>query len=188
MQVLKEEIRIQILQAAEKMFCEKGFLETTTRSIAKEAKISVSNLYLYYENKEMLFNAVAEPIFQQFIFEFHKIMDHDDRHGDLKQNMSFVIGQMIAASRGKFLLIFDKSKGTKYEGFRNQVISFVQEHISNQMNDNITDKFLMSGIFARNLIQGIVTIVNAHKDEKELEQNLKDLTEFHAEGIKQFIR
>ncbi|MDD4844591.1 MAG: TetR/AcrR family transcriptional regulator [Anaerotignum sp.] len=188
MQILKEEVRLQILQAAENLFCEKGFLETTTRSIAKEAGISVSNLYLYYENKEMLFYAVADPIFYEFVTGFQKLMEHEDQQDELNKNISFVIGKMIAASKGRFLLIFEKSKGSKYEGFQGEIISRVQKHIMAQMNVRIIDKPLLSEIFARNLIEGIVAVVKAHRNEAHLQENLQHLTDFYAEGIRQFLK
>ena len=188
MRVLNDEIRTRILQVAEKLFCEKGYLETTTRSIAKEVGISVSNLYLYYENKEMIFNAVAEPIFQQFITELSKNMNHEDSQNELNENISFVIGKMVAARQGQFLLIFEKSKGTKYDGFQDKMIELVQNHIISQLNDKITDKALLSSVLDRNLIEGIVTIVKKKREEEHLEQNLKHLTDFYVEGIKQFIK
>lgn len=188
MQVLKDEVRMQILQSAEKLFCENGFLETTMRRIAKEVGISVSNLYLYYENKEMLFTAVADPIFHQNIMGFAEFMEHEDKLDELNQNISFMIGKMIASNKERFLLIFEKSKGTKYEGFQNEMITQIQMHILKQMNDKVSDKDLLSNVFAKNLVDGIISIVKAHEDEEHLEQDLQHLTDFYSEGIKQFLK
>ena len=188
MQVLKDEVRIQILQSAEKLFCENGFLETTMRSISKEVGISVSNLYLYYENKEMLFNAVADPIFNQNISDFAEFIEHEDDLDKLNHNINFIIGKIILSSRERFLLIFEKSKGTKYEGFHDEMIAQIQKHIVKQMNDKVSDKNLLSNIFAKNLVDGIISIVKAHKDEEHFEQNLQHLTDFYSEGIKQFLK
>ncbi|GAU75992.1 TetR/AcrR family transcriptional regulator [Fusibacter sp. 3D3] len=187
MQILKDEIRILILQAAEKLFCENGFLKTTTRGIAKEAGISVSNLYLYYENKEMLFNAVSEPIFQQLISGLVDFLNHQDKTEALNQNITFGLGKMIVANRDQFLLLFEKSKGTKYESFQDEMITQLQSHIRAQMNEKVKDKDLISSVFAMNLIKGIVHIAKAHRDETHLIQNLQHLTDFHTEGIRQFL-
>ncbi|RMD03073.1 TetR/AcrR family transcriptional regulator [Clostridium autoethanogenum] len=67
MQVLKEKIRDKILKADENIFYEKGFKDTTTRSIAKAVGISVSNLYLYYENREVIFTGVVDEFYEYFI-------------------------------------------------------------------------------------------------------------------------
>ena len=44
--------RIQILDAAARLFAEKGFHRTTTKDIAEAADVSEGTLYNYFENKE----------------------------------------------------------------------------------------------------------------------------------------
>lgn len=47
----KEELKSLILQAAKKLFVEKGIEKTTIRSIAKEIEYSVGTVYVYYKDK-----------------------------------------------------------------------------------------------------------------------------------------
>ncbi len=55
----------QILSAAEKVFAENGYQETTISAIAKEAKISDATIYEYFSNKEeLLFSIPADRIQQ----------------------------------------------------------------------------------------------------------------------------
>jgi AcrR family transcriptional regulator len=49
-----------ILDAAEKVFLEKGYLKVTTAEIAKEAGINHSLLHYYFRTKENLFNLVFQ--------------------------------------------------------------------------------------------------------------------------------
>jgi len=49
---LVERRRVQIVDAAVKLFIEKGFHKTTTRQIAKAAAMSIGNLYEYVATKE----------------------------------------------------------------------------------------------------------------------------------------
>ena len=44
--------RTLILEAAARLFAEKGFHRTTTRDIAEAADVSEGTLYNYFENKE----------------------------------------------------------------------------------------------------------------------------------------
>lgn len=46
MQTLKTDTRKRILNVSKRLFLKKGFRETTTREIAREAGINLSNLYL----------------------------------------------------------------------------------------------------------------------------------------------
>lgn len=188
MQVLKDEVRKQILEVAEEMFYEKGYQETTTRSIAVKVGISVSNLYLYYENKEALFYAVTDSFYQSFISEFETFLNHEDNIEDMNQNISQIIKKIIIKDQRKFILIAEKSKGTKYESFCIRLIEEVKKHIIEQLNIQVGDKELLSFVFAKNFIEGIIIIAKEYRNVEHLDQNLKCLTDYHIEGIKQFIK
>lgn len=54
----KEQRREQILDAAEKIFFQKGLAQTTMDEIAEKAELSKGTLYLYYKSKEDLFLGV----------------------------------------------------------------------------------------------------------------------------------
>lgn len=58
MQVLKDGIRTEIVRSAEHLFAEKGFFSTSVEMVAKNAGISKGNVYIYFNNKQELFNDV----------------------------------------------------------------------------------------------------------------------------------
>ncbi|MDE7172632.1 MAG: TetR/AcrR family transcriptional regulator, partial [Oscillospiraceae bacterium] len=60
MQVLKEEIRNDILFSAKMLFGEYGYSSTSMDKIAKKAGVSKSNLYNYFEKKEDIFEALTK--------------------------------------------------------------------------------------------------------------------------------
>ena len=51
----KEQRRLQIMDAAEKVFAAKGFSGATIENIAEEAELSPATLYLYFRNKDELY-------------------------------------------------------------------------------------------------------------------------------------
>jgi len=57
----------KIMQAAKKLFTQKGFAATRTRDIAEEAGINLALLNYYFRSKEKLFNIVMMDNFRQFI-------------------------------------------------------------------------------------------------------------------------
>ena len=59
-QVLKEESREMILDAAKDEFMENGFKESSMRRIAQKSKMTVGNLYRYFKNKEDIYSAVID--------------------------------------------------------------------------------------------------------------------------------
>ena len=53
----KEATRRNILDVAEKLFAEKGFADTTTRDIAREANVAVGTVFLHFPDKSSLLAA-----------------------------------------------------------------------------------------------------------------------------------
>ena len=54
----------QILAAAEELFIEVGYEQTTTRAIAAQAKVAVGTLYQFFPDKEAILKALATRYFQ----------------------------------------------------------------------------------------------------------------------------
>ncbi|MEX2284065.1 MAG: helix-turn-helix domain-containing protein [Gemmatimonadota bacterium] len=50
----------RILEAAERLFSERGFAQTTMQDIVADAGTSIGNLYFYFENKDQLLQALVE--------------------------------------------------------------------------------------------------------------------------------
>lgn len=60
-QVLKDEIRNKILDAANSEIIQHGVEGLQMRKIAEGAQMTVGNLYRYYADKETLMNAIIDP-------------------------------------------------------------------------------------------------------------------------------
>ena len=67
----KEERRMQIISAAEKLFFEKGYDQVSMDQIAREAELSKGTIFFYYKNKEALFFTIVLQGFRLF----HQIVD-----------------------------------------------------------------------------------------------------------------
>jgi AcrR family transcriptional regulator len=63
----------EILSAAVKLFAEKGYEYTTLDEIAEAAEFGKGTLYNYFQNKEDLYLAILEDIFESFLFNLKKI-------------------------------------------------------------------------------------------------------------------
>ena len=81
-QVLKENVKGKIYQAAIEEFYKKGFLKAKMQDIAKKAGISVGLTYSYYNNKEDLFAAIVEPIYKEIIQPMANEEGRDSETGD----------------------------------------------------------------------------------------------------------
>lgn len=56
----------KILEAAYRLFCEKGYYKTSTPEIALEAQVSIGCLYSYFTDKQMIFLALYDRFEENF--------------------------------------------------------------------------------------------------------------------------
>lgn len=63
-QIKKMEIRDAIVESAFTLFKHKGYTATTMSSIAREAGVTVSNLYVYFDSKFLILYAIYTPWFE----------------------------------------------------------------------------------------------------------------------------
>jgi AcrR family transcriptional regulator len=65
-----EEVKARIIEAATEQFSERGYAQTTMRSVAAAAEISLSVLYRHFPSKEELFSAALLAPFLSTFDEF----------------------------------------------------------------------------------------------------------------------
>ena len=77
--------REQILKAAERLFTEKGYDQTTIADISKEAGYSRRTIYAYYESKEDMLHHIIEPGLQALKEDIkNAVKGNDDFLGQYK--------------------------------------------------------------------------------------------------------
>ncbi len=74
----KAQHRFEILEAAEKVFAEKGFRGATTEDIAQQAEFSVGTLYNFFGSKEELYTAVLIERVEQVLQLVTEIFSRTD--------------------------------------------------------------------------------------------------------------
>lgn len=74
----KTQHKAAILDAAEKLFLQKGFENTSIDDVAKSAKLTKRTLYQYFLSKEDLFYAVALKGGRQLTYVYERAFDQAD--------------------------------------------------------------------------------------------------------------
>jgi TetR/AcrR family fatty acid metabolism transcriptional regulator len=74
------EKQTDILNAAVKLFSERGFEPTTVDEIAAQAGVGKGTIYLYFENKEQIFRAVIEQGLRSIDKLFTAIIDSKESY------------------------------------------------------------------------------------------------------------
>jgi len=190
-QVLKENVKEKIYQAAIEEFYKKGFLKAKMQDIAKRAGVSVGLTYSYYNNKEDLFAAIAGPIYKEIIQSMENEGEGDSKIGDpsnLFEQESIFILQLLRQKREIFLILIDRSKGTRFEKAKEQIINVMKEHIKRQLSPKVNSQsFKIDEVFyhilANNFIEGLLEIIRHYQGNKWAENMLKLLTHQFFYGV-----
>lgn len=78
--------RQKIVDASQKLFGEKGYLNTTIEDIATECNIGKGSLYHYFKGKDAIFSYIERGRFQ----EIHAFVENMEYHNILDKISSFI--------------------------------------------------------------------------------------------------
>ena len=87
----------KIIQAAVKVFAEKGFYNSRVSEIAKEANVADGTIYLYFKNKDDILISLFEEEFGQIVENMRKELDREK--DVLKKIKRFAITHLSIVSK-----------------------------------------------------------------------------------------
>lgn len=151
---MKVSKRREIFQAAEKIFAEKGFQNTTIDEIAKKANIGKGTVYIYFNNKLELFlsliNEGIEDIFSATQKALTEKRDFFERLENLitaqfafyQENEDFF--KIFSSERSRFFaevkIEFKKEIIKKYQSHIDLIGKFIQEGIDKNILKDMDSK------------------------------------------------
>lgn len=119
-----------LLESARKIFLEYGYQAAPLRKIASEAGYTHGALYGYFSSKEELFYALTDPVAERLMEILDKIQNEMQAlpkekrlydMGDIYYKNIPKIVDVLISDRDAVKLIIDCAKGTKYEGFLDNI-------------------------------------------------------------------
>lgn len=187
MQTLKKEIQESIVDIAARLFYNQGFEETSMRQIANEMQMSVSNLYKYFKNKEDLFNEIVKGYYIKYMAGFSKFISEEQYHEDNfnSESNSFLVHAIFESIKTdpiKFVLLMDKSKGTKYVGFKYEVLLLLEKHIMKGIQQHNKQEYIIK-ILVSNFFHGVVEIARNYQSDEWALKNIDLLVKYHMNGM-----
>ena len=181
-QVLKDEIRENILKAALQEFYEKGYKSAAMREIASKAKIPTGLIYSYYKNKENLFNAVLYPV----LYDWELVLTAmDNGHSEEIYGLSKAETECLLnlfEHRRECIILFDKSEGAQYEQEKDRFIEAIEEHLNKHKKDTEMDGIFIH-IIANNFVDGLMQVMYHYKGKEWAIMILHKLSEMYLSGI-----
>ncbi|MFC1541850.1 TetR/AcrR family transcriptional regulator [Candidatus Latescibacterota bacterium] len=97
--------RREIMDAAIKVFAEKGYHEATLEEISQEAEFSKGALYLYFSNKEDIMTSILDEVFEGLSIFLNNIIAGEKRFRDELTEIFKGIGEEIFKHEDVFFVI-----------------------------------------------------------------------------------
>jgi len=125
MQILKDNIKKKILEAAKKEFLAKGFSDASMRTIAANAGVGVSTIYTYYQNKDELMTEVCMPFVNAantITVEHHNADTNIDDMLDINKQSetAHMLISLVKKYKDLIRLILFRSDGSSMNNFRDE--------------------------------------------------------------------
>lgn len=117
-----------ILFAARDEFMAKGFLDASLRTIAREAGVTVSNIYRHYKHKNNLFEAVLKPLLdelEQILIEHNSEQQMElyyDEQSEYYQVNKDKFIDLISNYRAELKLLLTQSAGSSFENYAEKLL------------------------------------------------------------------
>lgn len=143
MQVLKEEIRRRILQAAREEFTARGFMQVSIRDIAGKAEVSKSNLARYFRSKDDLFEKVVEPTLQAARQGFGRLEEANAGKSvqgytmNAQEQVMGAFAAFISSHKEDLRLLLYASEGSSLAGFREEVTDSLARVLSGWVDEAV---------------------------------------------------
>ena len=187
MQYQKEEVRTAILEAATEEFYEYGYEKASLRGICARANISVGNLYRYFENREKLFEEIVGGLYNGVMFLLKEKIFVKDSVYDMHSIADVLAKSFLSnyhSQKRRFVILFEKSEGSRFEGAREEVSALVKDRIRQEYFPARRDaeSEFVCDVLAGELLNGIFRIVHANLSGEQSKRMLETLFVLCFEG------
>lgn len=168
MRFKKDNVRENILNAGKKEFFKNGYKDASMRDIAASAEITPGNIYRYFESKEELLDAIVKPTYEK-VEEITKLKGkiRFDVFGRTNGFINLAINyslDIIALYRYEIIILLNKSKGSKYQDVKEQLVEFTTTSINNTYPESNIE---LARVFASAAVSSVLTIMEEYLDEPD---------------------
>lgn len=192
MQYLKDEVRNSIVEEALKEFKELGYKGTSIRSIAKNSKTSVGNIYKYFNSKEDIYENLIGSV-------YYKLMDYIKQFDEVELNekaeaiffgLMEKILEIFNESSIEISILLNKSDGSKYENCKSNFVHFITRIVTETMKYELSlqgkqlkDNFIIY-LVSNSLVESVAIILEKREDIIEVRRLILNLIDIFFTDMK----
>ncbi len=203
MRVKNDQTRELILRVAEAEFLEKGFLDSSLRSIAKQAGATTGTIYTYFSSKDDLFEHLVAPVVRKLeavlASEDTQLSEARERSGFrpevwFTKNLRFLI-RLIDDHPRAMNLLFLKADGSKYHDYKKTLIERGTTRSAKVFKSLKRSREFkgqeLSTFFVRNLAAYVITaateMIRQRSSKENIERYEAEITAFLFSGWKALV-
>lgn len=195
----EKETKAKLLDSAKNEFLEKGYMQSSLRNICKDAGVTTGALYFFFKDKEDLFASLVDEPLNMLLkmmtdhyrkeLESEEIIEdtlqgnHDDDIKVLREIITF-----LYMNYDEFILLLQKSQGSKYEKCVDEFISLSERHyrllsdkFSTEKGLPKIDNYIIHWI-SHMQVDSIVYMLSHEKSEKEAVKNFESMARYLIAG------
>lgn len=180
-QILKDESRNAIIEAAKEEFLENGYKNASMRRIAKKSNMTVGNLYRYFKSKEDINEQIVSSTFKEIdnvlktitadnvsmeARVFNIKANVDELH-ELMNNLADNLVDIYYHHKIEFNILMMNSKLNQSitDWFSKAIISLINQHFS--INGYLNEKEVLSRSYATSIFAGVKEIFKSNNLDKD---------------------
>jgi AcrR family transcriptional regulator len=141
-QVKKPAIRDAILSAADKLFSERGYHNTTLAHIAAKTNVSTANLYVYFQSKLDILYSIYDPWLRQRITKLEKELTRAKTPEQRVFKLLHALWCEIPSEKNGFANNFLQAITTTdpKEGYRPELLAWFEGKLAQMLSDALPEE------------------------------------------------
>lgn len=189
MQIKKEEMREKILQAATDEFFKKGYENASMRVIAQKSYTTVGNIYHYFENKDVLLEAILLPVIEDLETKLARHEEEEQKQPMTKQQALDFIDNMeenmehsdLKCLLDKRVVILFKLESSSLLERKERLLKSCKEHLNEHLNAGGNERY--SEILVNMFVDWAKNILTRYEDIDEAKAEFVKLFKMFCSGI-----
>lgn len=123
--VMEEERRKQteqkLIESGKAEFLKRGYAKANLRDICQAAGVTTGAFYFSFANKEALLAAILDPVIADYERMCRMLSQREEEDPGTADDNERLLMEYVSAHRAEAIILMEKSGGSQYEGFRQQI-------------------------------------------------------------------
>lgn len=189
--------RKDILDAALRVFSDKGYHQTRIADIIEEASIARGTFYLYFDSKSAIFHELLEDVLTR-IDESVSGVDLEPGARPVREQLLSTVRRLFAVFRSDRALAklilreavgLDEEVDAMLDGFYGRLHDWLRESLANGQRIGLIrqiDTDLTSWLILGSVKQFAALVLSSSDEELDLDQLSEVILDFNLQGIRAF--